>query len=234
MKLIGLILVLALIGGGAYYFLNQQAEPAGKLPAPENIAGSYAYECTNDVTLRLEPSTDLATVRVMISGAGFPSEGVLAHVESFTGARFEGANMMLTGAGEEVSIVSGDHSAICNPVPDSENAPWNWGDAGEGGGVVFDPVRAASENIIGRWSLIEADVTMEFKEGGVLEEDRAGTVAKGTWSISAPADAPIITMTFTDNPHGSSCEITKLTPENLMLACTGEGEKYDLSYVRAN
>jgi hypothetical protein len=236
MKSIGLLLVLVLLGGGAYYFFIQPKteEPQGKLPADDTVLGSYAYECTNDVSMRMEPSADMATVRVMISGAGFPSEAILTHVESFTGARYEGANMMFTGASEEVSIVSGNSSAICNPVPDSENAPFNWGDAGEGGGVVFDPVRVASEGIIGTWSLTEADVTTEFKTSGTLLEDRAGTKVEGTWTMSAPADAPIITMMFAGNPHGTSCEVATLTPERLLLRCTGEGEMFELSYTRAN
>lgn len=228
MKIIGLVILLALIGGGVYYFTQQQ--PAGKLPAQEAVMGSYAYECTNGVTMRVEPSEDMNTVRVMISGTGFPSEAILTHVESFTGARFEGANMMFTGAGEEVSIVSGDYSAICNPVPDSENAPWNWGD----GEVIFDPVAQASSAILGRWALLEADVVTEFKEGGVLEEDRAGTLSQGTWTMSAPADVPVLTMLFEGNPHGTSCEVASATADTLLLSCTGEGERFELSYTRAN
>lgn len=226
MKLIGLIILIALVGGGVYYFT--QKTPAGKLPAEEATLGSYAYECTNDVTMRMEPSEGMETVRVMISGAGFPSEAVLTHVESFTGARFEGANMMFTGRGEEVELVSGDYVATCNPVFDSENAPWNWGD----GEVVFDPVATTSEAILGSWNLVEADVTAQFKEGGVLIEDRAGEMSEGTWSISAPADAPVVTMSFEGNPHSTSCEVTSVTTDTLLLSCTGEGERFDLSYTR--
>lgn len=231
MKNIGLLLVLALLGGSIYFVMQQKEEPEAKLPADETVLGSYAYTCTNGVTMRMEPSADVSTVRVMISGNGFPSEAILNRVETFSGARFEGANMMFTGAGEEVSIVSGDVSAICNPVPDSENAPWNWGDAGEGGGAVFDPVRVASEAIVGTWSLLEADVTTEFKSDGTIVEDRAGTTYGGTWTMSAPADAPIITMMYVGS-DGSSCEVATLTPENLLLRCSGEGEMYDLSYTR--
>lgn len=233
MKNIGLIVLLVVIGGGTYYLTRQQT-PAGKLPADDTVLGSYGYTCTNGVTMRMEPSADMATVRVMISGAGFPSEAILTHVESFTGARFEGANMMFTGAGEEVSLVSGDYSAVCNPVPDSENAPWNWGDAGHGGGVVFDPVRTASENIIGTWEMDDTTLALRFSENGVLAERRDDVWMSGTWSISAPADQPVVTLLFTENPHGSSCEISTLTPQKLVLACTGEGEQYKLAYTRSN
>jgi hypothetical protein len=229
-KLLAVLVLLGVVAGGGWYATTKQGEPSQKLPASEDTLGSYSYECTNDVTLRIEPATDMSTVRVMIRGAGFPSETIVTKVPT-ENARYENETLTFVGVGEEVQLTTGQSSAVCTPVFNDTEAPFHWGDADP---VVFDPVRVASEGIIGRWALIEADVTMEFKEGGVLLEDRAGTVAEGSWKMSAPADAPVITMTFPDSPHGTSCAVATLTPDALRLACTGEGERYELSYVRAN
>jgi len=232
-KLLGVFVLLAIVAGGGWYVTTKQDAMSGKLPAAEDILGSYAYECTNDVTMRMEPSSDLATVRVMIQGGTFPSEAILAKVAT-ANARYENEVLTFTGAGEEVQIFTNEHSAVCMPVFSNDEAPFNWGDAGEGGGVVVDPVRIASEGIVGTWEMDDTALALEFSEGGALRERRDDEWMTGTWTMSAPADAPVVTLMFNENPHGSSCEVSTLTPEKLVLSCTGEGEKYDLSYTRGN
>lgn len=129
-----LVLVLVIVGG--WYVLTQTKpaplpeEPVGKLPAAEEDLGSYDYACTDNVTMTMQPTADMQTIRVMIRGGAFPTEGILAMVPSDEGARYESSAMAFVGEGEEVALFSPTQTVTCEPVPSADSAPWNWGDAG--------------------------------------------------------------------------------------------------------
>ena len=237
--LVGLIAAILI---GAWWYTNVY-QP--QLPATAG-SGSYEYICDNGSAFSMTPAADLSTVSLNpVVAKPIAAEGVLAHVESLTGARFEGNGIVMTGAGEEVRLDVNGKTLLCNPVPSTDMAPWNWGDAGEGGGEKQDVALIVSESILGKWqSTDDTKFAREFETGGrVVDYYDSKIQAEGEWSAFTKESAPDSAIPYEDNAvylrvtfagdtqNPLTFKVAKLTPEELSLIYMDRGGV--LNFARA-
>ena len=231
------ILVLLIVGG--YWFIQQGGL---KTVTVEEGMGTYPYVCDNGMEFTMSPSADVTIITLTPgTGASF-GETTLAHTDSTAGARFEGGNpadgsIVFFGAGEGVRLTVGGSTFICNPVPNPDSPPWNWGDAGEGAGDGQDLTAAVSANITGKWrSVDDAKFTREFRSDGTAVDAYEGTdKTSGTWKAftkEAPLPVPFpledntvyIQMTMAGTQADTlNFKLAKLTLEELELIYMDRG-----------
>ncbi len=156
------------------------------------------------------------------------------------GQRFEDSDYLYVFAGEEAQVTTKATQAIttCTQPFDANNAPMNFGDAGEGGGVKPDVSMIVGESIIGKWvSVDDAKFTREFKVGNVVTDLYDGKDATdGTSLVFTKDTAPNgLTVPLEENAaymqlvmKGTPAEtlnfkVGKLTPEELELVYLERG-----------
>ena len=239
--IVGLIIVI----GGGFWYVNSRAGSDSALKAEESTLGSYAYTCANGSQFTMVPSDDMSSVQVTAGSQGmFTGTVALAKVASTAGQRYEGGNIIFVGAGEEVQLTVGTESTICNPKFSPDSPPWNWGDAGEGGGSIQPDVRlVVGESIMGKWqSTSDAKFTREFKD--FSETSLSGNVSdwydnevrsSGTYTVftnekPVTVSFPLLTNTtyIQLTMQGTQADtlnfkLTKLTPEELELIYMDRG-----------
>ncbi|HEY4488591.1 MAG TPA: hypothetical protein VJB97_03675, partial [Candidatus Paceibacterota bacterium] len=147
--IVAALVVIAAIGG-YWYFSNQDAASVAS-----GDMGTYPYQCDTGGRFSMSPSADMSSITLIPKDASFAGTVVLSRISSTAGARYEGGGIVFIGAGEGVQLTVGNTTEICNPVPNSETPPWNWGDAGEGGGVKQDASLIVSESILGKWQSVD-------------------------------------------------------------------------------
>lgn len=228
------IVALIIIIGGGLWLINNNSSAAA--PAADDL-GTYAYVCDNGSEFTMTPASDVASIRLTPGANAAFSAATLAKVESTAGARFEGSGVVFIGAGEGVQLTTGGATLVCNPKPNPDSPPWNWGDAGEGGGVKQDVALIVSESIVGKWQSTEdAKFTREFKDGGTAVDTYEGKdVTSGTWKVFTKdnpvtvafpleADAVYIQMTMQGTQADNlNFKLAKLTPEELQLIYMDRG-----------
>ena len=137
---------------------------------------------------------------------------------------------------------------VCNPKPSTDMAPWNWGDAGEGGGSVKqDTSLIVSESIVGKWqSTTDAKSVREFKaDGTIIEWYDNKQVSSGLWVAYTKANAPKMVAFPIDESSvylqltekGTQADtldfkITKLTPESLELIYMTRGGALTYKHIQ--
>ena len=209
--------------------------------------GSYAYQCDNGSQFSMMPSEDLATIKIAPDTGAMFTATTLSKVSGSAGARYEGGGIIFVGAGEEVHLTVGNTLLVCDPVPNAEMAPWNWGDAGEGGGIQPELSVIVSENMQGKWqSADDAKFVREFKSGGTVVDWYDGkTVSSGTYTVFAKS-SPLagVTIPLEDNTAylqlkmtGTQAEtlnfkITEVTPEELEMTYLDRGGALRFTAVR--
>jgi len=231
--ILGVVAAVVVAGGGWYFYMNGQGELQQDL-------GSYAYSCDNGSQFTMAPSADMSSVKLSAGSQGmFSGDVTLSNIAGAEGARYEGGNITFVGAGEEVQLTVGSEKAVCNPVQSQELAPWNWGDAGEGGGSIKqDTSLIVTENMLGKWqSVDDAKYVREFKEKDAVVDWYDGkTVSTGLWVAFTKEKAPKIfpytmdtssvylqlTMTGTQ-ADTLNFRISKVTPEELELVYLDRG-----------
>ncbi|MDE2071620.1 MAG: hypothetical protein KGI70_02740 [Patescibacteria group bacterium] len=238
---ISVAVLAVLVGGGAWYYTSHKSE-LREYNQAQNM-GTYPYTCANGAQFTMTPNADVAQITLSAGSQGmWTGDATLKAASSTAGARFEGTSatgqkIVFVGAGEDVTLSVGSTTTTCNPVPDQNNAPFNWGDAGEGGGVQPpgsqpSAEQVVSESIVGKWqSTDDPKYVREFKGDGTAVDYYDGkAVTSGTWKAFLKADAPAtVSFPLVDNQvylqmkmQGSQAEfldfkITKLTPEELQL-----------------
>ncbi|MES2203572.1 MAG: hypothetical protein V4474_04595 [Patescibacteria group bacterium] len=131
MKKLFIALIVLVLGFGVWYYFHTNKKVAVDF-------GTYAYECDEHVTFTLTPSADLKTIEIKTtSTGGWPPSGTLTKLGTMvTGpasVNYEGNGVVLAAKGEAVSLWEGDSNRVgetalnCSPVPDQNNAPFNWG-----------------------------------------------------------------------------------------------------------
>jgi hypothetical protein len=132
MKIIGAAVVIAILFGGAYWFMNMQPATPDKNQVAAGGFGTYAYECDEHVTFTMSPTSDMSSITITPSnGAAYPPASTLAHKGAgpHGGQMYEGNGVTFTGKGESVTITSARSAPLnCSPVADPNNAPFNFGD----------------------------------------------------------------------------------------------------------
>jgi membrane-bound inhibitor of C-type lysozyme len=230
--IIGLLAVI-IIGGGAYWYMQDQDAGSDSF-----VMGSYPYTCADGTEFAMVPADNMSTIR-LIPGAN-ASFGVtdLAKVESAEGARYEGGVVVFVGAGEEVSLTVAGNSTICDPMSNPDEAPFNFGDTGEGAGGTQDASLAVAANIVGKWkSVDDAKYVREFEVGGRAVEWYDDEIrSEGGWiaftSANKPADIAFplesgevyVQMALSGAVSDKlNFRIGKLTPEELELVYMDRG-----------
>lgn len=174
-KIIGIIIVLALIGGG-WYVYQQNQEPAEEAWTP-----SASFAC-DDGSHFIAEFPNEANVDIVVDGV------VTASVPRWSGdgQRFENDTHAYTFAGEQVVVVNkieGNETTCSQPV-DPNSPPMNFGDAPSmDGGVKPNAELVVSESIVGTWQSTEdAKFVREFRDGGVVVDLYDGEeVSRGTF-----------------------------------------------------
>ncbi|MBI4094175.1 hypothetical protein HY417_04375 [Candidatus Kaiserbacteria bacterium] len=236
MKALASVVVLAVILIGGYWLLQQ----GGTLSIDQaSDLGSYAYACENGSGFSMSPASDMKSIKLSGGSQGmFTGDAMLIQV---AGTRYEGTHMgsmmQFMGAGEGVQLAVGSDSTICNPVPNPDSPPWNWGDPGEGGGVEQDVGLIVSESIVGRWRSVEDNkFTREFKgDGTAVDTYEGASVTSGTWkvftkekplSVSFPLEENTVYVQMTmqgTQADNLNFKLSKLTPEELELTYMDRG-----------
>lgn len=165
-----------------------------------------------------------------------------------SGKRYEDSAFVYVFAGEEVTVTNkiAKKSTTCEQPRDPNNAPMNFGDAGEGG-AGFAPAGAGSikvdaslvvkESIVGTWkSDQDAKFSREFTSSGTVIDFYDGkSVTTGNWQIftgekplkvSFPVekDAVYVQMTISGSQSDTlNFKLLKLTPEKLELVYMERG-----------
>ena len=236
-NLIGAVVVIIIVAGGYYFYVN--GIPGTSSASTEANLGTYAYACENGSQFTMSPSADMSSLSLVAGSQGmFRGTVSLSKVASEAGQRYEGGGVVFIGAGEGVRLTVGSETTVCNPVPNTENAPWNWGDAGEGGGEKQDAVLIVTESIQGKWqSTDDAKFVREFGAAGKVTDYHDGkVVTSGLWvafekGINAPEvpfpleeNSVYIQMTLTGSQADTlNFRLVKLTPEELELVYLDRG-----------
>lgn len=222
------IVAAVIVAGGGWYFYTHKAVVAPTY----SDTGVYAYACDNGSQFSMTPTEDMSSIKLTPGvGASFV-ETTLMQKDSSAGARYEGGVLVFVGAGEGVALTVGQTTLNCNPQPSQEMAPFNWGDAGEGGGVKQDTSLIVTENMIGKWqSVDDAKFVREFKSGdAVTDWYENKSMSDGLWVAFTKEKAPkvfpypmddssvYLQMTMTGTQADTlDFKITKVTPEELEL-----------------
>jgi hypothetical protein len=241
--LIALVAIVLLAAGGIYFYQDTTGVAE---------AGEYAYQCEDGSQFSMTPSENVAEVTLFPgSGAKFTSS-ITVH-KMGDGNHFEADNIVFWGAGEEVGLEVGSDSTVCNPVPNSEMAPWNWGDAGEGAGSMQDTVAAVQAGLDAKWkSADDAKFERHFFDGGKVVDRYNGEISSaGTYVIFTntdpraaafpeTGDTIYIQIVLTGNGVdvvASQAEILtfkvlKITPEELELSYMDRGNTLRFTKVQ--
>lgn len=244
------VVLLAVLIGGYWLLQKDGAAPFGVQTS--DGMGSYEYQCENGSQFTMSPASDMRTI-TLSNEAQFIGGFVLRNEEYGT-ARYGGAlngmsddtPVTFVGAGEEVRLTIGSEATVCNPVPSQDMAPWNWGDAGEGGGVKQDVSLIVGENILGKWvSVDDAKCVREFKTGFTATDWYENKpVSEGLWIVFTKMTAPEISFPLEENTvylqmtmQGTqddtlNFKVTKVTPEELELIYMDRGGVLRFTRVR--
>jgi hypothetical protein len=228
----GLLAVIILIGGYIWYINSDM-----QMQMSETM-GTYEYVCEGGMEFTMSPSADISAITLAPGANATFAATTLGKTGSETGAVYEGSSMVFVGAGEDVSLSIGEQKYTCNPKPNTDMAPWNWGDSGEGGGSSQpDAALVVGESIVGKWqSTQDPKSVREFKEGDkVVEWYDNETVSQGLFVAFTKKNAPEVPYPLEDNAvylqlteTGSQADtmyfkVVKLTPEELELVYMDRG-----------
>lgn len=130
---LGLVLVVLLV---AFFWTNNYVYQAKQADMSAYSAGSYTYTCDNGAGFTMSPAADMSSIYLQSGDAG----NILTKVAN-TNARYEGDGIVLAGHGETIVITGPGLQTSCTPVPDIENAPFNFGDPEHGAAEAWTPDR---------------------------------------------------------------------------------------------
>ncbi len=124
---IGVVAAVVVAGGAWYWYMG------GAVPEMSNddVFGTYAYSCSNGVQFEMTLYSGLPSVALKAQGSAPFTEVTLDRVSGGAYATPDG-EVALVGDGETINLTVGAVNMTCNPIPDGDNAPFNWGGAGEG------------------------------------------------------------------------------------------------------
>lgn len=227
-----LIFVLILIIAWLGYWLMTKKD--GKMVDSGNaLTLSASFNCADGTKFVAQfPGND--TVKISSNGASQTLPLVAG-----AGQRFENQNAVYVFAGEEATVTTktGNKTTACEQPSDTNNAPVNFGDAGEGGGVKPDGALIITESIQGRWQSSQDPKFVRVFNANktVVDMNGASAVSSGTWevftkenplTVSFPLEADGIYVQLTMSGAQSekmNFKVNKLTPESLELVSMERG-----------
>lgn len=246
-SIVGAIVALVVIVGVWFVYTNNKDTVPMQAQQPEGQAvptdmGWYPYKCSNGSDMIVTLSSDMQTIEVTLHDAPIELTKVAGD-----GARYEGNGSTFVGAGEEVTFTINGLTLTCNPVPQSDMAPFNWGDTAEGGGVKQNVAQIVSESIVGKWQSNEdGKFVREFKSGDVVTDWYNNTAtSSGLWVAFTKANPPkqvafgledgvvYLKMTVAESQGDTLYfKVIKLTPENLELINMDRGNSLTFTRVQ--
>ncbi|MDB5188296.1 MAG: hypothetical protein JWO50_816 [Candidatus Kaiserbacteria bacterium] len=124
--------VIVIIAGSLWYFSTPntagvtQTEITQATTSP--TYSSYQYECDEHVMFTMMPMPDASSIMVAPVGGAYPATSTLVQVATTSGVLYKGNGIVFAAHGETVTLGEGDSAITCSPVPDQNNAPFNFGD----------------------------------------------------------------------------------------------------------
>ncbi len=222
---LGMLALIVILGGYVIYTNNSSNG------VEEKMGNQVSFNCTEGDSFIAEFSFDMAKLNVVVGGEvkyTLPNTG-----DENIPYRFGDSERMYTFAGEEATItdLQSGTDTVCTQPLDSNNAPYNFGDKGEGGGEPQELSAAVRENILGIWkSVDDQKFTRTFQSDGTYIDSYEGSAdTKGDWVVFMDNSGLVTDFTLEPNTvylrllEGSSTEATlhfkvsKVTPEELEL-----------------
>lgn len=238
---LGVVVIVLIIAGYVIYTNYSDNEP---LP----LSGDgVSFICDAGPSFIADFAVDMSSVSIVVAGV---VERTLQNTgDDLTPYRFSDSLFTYTFAGESATVT--DHtsntSTVCRQPFDPNNAPYNFGDAGEGGGSEQNnPAAAVNENILGMWrSLDDQRFNREFRADGTfldIYEGASDTV--GVWrayngrNLPEPVDFEpennAVYLILTDDITPELVMyflVAKLTPEEMELVYMDRGGVLRFTYV---
>lgn len=232
-KLIIALLVLGAVGYGVYEYAK--THPAPQTGSEGDFTPSVSFACKDNTHFIAEFPNAMTSLDVIVDGVTARTLPRATDVPP----TYENADYKYVFAGEEATVTTkaSGASTTCSQPQDPNNAPFNFGDAGEGGGAMMDggtkpdTVLVVSESIQGKWqSTDDSKFVREFKADGTVADSYSGKVdGTGTWKVftkEKPLDVPFpieagasyvqLAMSGSGG-YFLDFKITKLTPDTLQL-----------------
>lgn len=232
-----MVVVLAIAAYVAYTKVSEdEYEPLG--------GEGISFICNDATYFMAEFSPSFERVNIMVDGV---VERSLARVAGTDLYMYEDASFSYTFAGEEARVTSkstGTETACAQPF-DPNQAPYNFGDLGEGDGGEPDLALAVRGSIEGKWqSTDDENFTREFREGGAAVDGYTGEGdTTGTWQVFAgntgietpfPQEEDAVYLKMVMGEMGDEIfyfKVGKLTPEELELVYLDRGGVLSFTYV---
>ena len=124
------VVAAVVVAGGAWYWYMGGAETDMSANSNDTF-GTYSYSCSNGVKFDMTLYSNTPSVLLKAQGNAPFSEVTLNRTTGTTYATADG-EVALMGDGETINLTVGANNMTCTPIPDGENAPFNWGGADEG------------------------------------------------------------------------------------------------------
>jgi hypothetical protein len=171
---LGIAAIIVIAGGGWYAYAHHGADRQ----ATASDLGTYPYSCDNGSEFTLAPVEGLKQVQVYADAQGmFTGTTTLDQTAgaNYQGAAPDGQQVALAGDGETIHLTVGSDQATCNPKPNPDEAPWNWGDPDTGADQSGAQAEAA-----GTFTGSVADLSARGGDWKCTVEDQASTPAGQT------------------------------------------------------
>lgn len=235
-KLLAATLVILLVVIAVVLYNKSKEEPV------QLASVSLSFICENEQHFVAEFDIDFETLNVV-------ENGEITHELQRSDdvvMKFSNNDYDYIFAGEGVRVLNklSNEETTCNQPFDPNNAPYNFGDLGEGAGETQDVTTAVSDNIVGTWVSMDDDkFVREFRSDGTAVDIYEGEeVSEGRWLAFTSENAIATDFSQTEedvyiqiedvDPAGTLYfTLTKLTPEELELIYMGRGNV--LRFTRA-
>jgi len=177
---LGIMVVMLAIAGYVAYtkVMDEEYVPLG--------GEGISFICSDASYFVADFSPTFERLNIMVDGVVERSLNRVVGTDLYL---YEDASFAYTFAGEEVRVVDKAEGVefVCSQPFDPNNAPYNFGDLGEGGGEPQDPSLAVRESIVGKWqSTDDENFTREFRSGGLAVDGYVGSEdSTGTWEVFA-------------------------------------------------
>lgn len=124
------ILALLIIAAGVLFYMQSRSSASTELVADARFSyGAYPYMCDNETGFVMEPSQDTQLLRLTSTEGGTFDQAIVSDTGATEGgARYEGDGVTFLATGETVRIRTNGSEITCTPVPNADEAPFNFGD----------------------------------------------------------------------------------------------------------
>lgn len=232
---LGIMLVVLAIAG--YVIYRNYADR-------DSMTGTgISFICSDQTYFMADFSADFSELEVVVDGE---TVRTVPRVSGEALYEYEDDGFRYVFAGEDARIINlADNAEVtCSQPMDPNNAPYNFGDAGEGE-VRPDVARVVRESIQGEWqSVDDSSFTREFRADSTLIDSYVGSEStEGLWEVftsDSGLETPFemqpgtVYLRITSNEGASEMlffSINKLSPEELELTYLDRGGVLRFTYV---